>query len=307
LLLGRSERVHYVLGGRAVTRFAAGLLAALRGKRVVLRVGGESLRRTGLEGGPLERWMIRFAVRRAAAVIGVNEEICALARSLGARPERVHHIPGFIPPPNTGASDTVAPEPVRLFAARHRPLLVSGGQIAGPGERDLYGVAQLLELMPRVLAAFPQAGLVFFAYQVRARGDAPHEELVAEVRRRGLADSILVHPSEGQFWPVLKLADLMVRPTLTDGDSNALREALHLGVPAVASDCAPRPAGTHLYATGNAAELAQVVTRLLSAPAVRAAAADVREANKNGDRVVALLQSLAREPMTSSAEPSSAQ
>ncbi len=307
LLLGRGEPVHYVLGGRAVTRFAAGLLAALRGKRIVLRVGGESLRRTGLEGGPLERWATRFAVRRAAAVIGVNEEICALARGLGARPERVHRIPGFIPPPETGES---APELVRLFAARRRPLLVSGGQVAEPGQRDLYGVMQLLDLMPRLLASFPRAGLVFFAYQVRPRGDAPHEPLAAEVRRRGLGESILVHPSEGQFWPVLALADLMVRPTLTDGDSNALREALYLGVPVVASDCAPRPAGTHLYRAGNAVELAEVVTRVLSAradqappagapatdaPAARPPAADARAAHENADRVVALLQSLVRE------------
>jgi glycosyltransferase involved in cell wall biosynthesis len=303
LLLGRSEPVHYVLGGRALTRFAAGLLGALRGKRVVLRVGGESLRRTGLVGGVLGRWATRFAVRHASAVIGVNAEICEVARALGARPERVHHIPGFIPPP-AGAGAGEVPAAIRRFAEDHEPLLVSGGQIARRGEPDLYGVGHLLDLAERVRAQFPRAGLVFYAYQVRAGDEELWRDLAAEVVRRGLGAVVLVHPSQGEFWPVLRLADLMVRPTTTDGDSNAVREALFLGVPVVASDCAPRPAGTVLYPTGDAEGLARAVVDTLARPGSDLSSrghedaegdAEVNaegDAEGNAEAIVALLRSL---------------
>jgi glycosyltransferase involved in cell wall biosynthesis len=296
LLLGRSAPVHYVLGGRALTRFAAGVLAAARGKQIVLRVGGESLRRTGIAGGPMARWATRFALRRAAAVIGVNAEICGVARTLGARPERVHHIPGFIPPPNDREGHV--PAEIRRFAEDHRPLLVSGGQVPRPGERDLYGVGSLLDLMPRVLTDHPRAGLVFYAYQVRAGEESLWHDLASEVARRKLEDAVLVHPSAGEFWPVIGLADVMLRPTATDGDSSAVREALYLGVPVVASDCAPRPAGTVLYPTGDREGLASAVVNVLSRPGRDSTPGKRDRAGENAEAVVALLRSMLRVPQS---------
>ncbi len=261
LLLGPGERVHYVLGGRATTRFAASWMGRLRRRAVVLRVGGESLRKTGLEGSWLERWMTRYAVRRASAVIGVNAEICDVAKRLGADPVRVHMIPGFIAPTDDGAH---APESVQRFAARCNPVLVSGGQIPAPDEDDIYGVDLLLDLMASLRPTHPQAGLVFYAYQIRTLGEEPLRLLQAEISRRALGDCIHVHPSDGEFWPVLKLADLMVRPTRTDGDSSAVREALHMGVPVVASDCAPRPESAVTFRSGDGGDLAHTVVRTLA-------------------------------------------
>jgi glycosyltransferase involved in cell wall biosynthesis len=290
LLAGRGERLHYVLGGRASTRFAAGLLAATGRARVVLRVGGESLRKTGVEGGVLQRWMTRFAVRHASAIIGVNPEICELARRLGARPERVHHVPGFIAPRDDGRRPPMA---VERFARDHSPVLVSGGQIPAVGEPDLYGVGLLLEMMARLRESYPRAGLVFYAYQVRTRSEEPYQRLSEDVARRGLGDCVYVHPSEGEFWPVLKLADLMVRPTTTDGDSTAVREALHLRVPVVASDCAPRPEGVVVFRSGDDGGLLAAVGQVLrELPRRPADLGSTAEEEDNGARIVEVFREL---------------
>ena len=49
------------------------------------------------------------------------------------------------------------------------------------------------------------------------------------------------HVKEGPFIPVLRLTDVLLKPTNTDGDAISVREALYLGVPVVASDVVERP------------------------------------------------------------------
>ena len=57
--------------------------------------------------------------------------------------------------------------------------------------------------------------------------------------------------------------DLMVRPSTTDGDSVAVREALWCGVPVVASDCVRRPPGVIVHRTGDAEDLRAKVSYAL--------------------------------------------
>jgi glycosyltransferase involved in cell wall biosynthesis len=62
----------------------------------------------------------------------------------------------------------------------------------------------------------------------------------------------------------MRRCDLMVRPTTSDGDSNAIREALHLNLPVVASDCVQRPDGVITYPMQEDHALAATVTRVLN-------------------------------------------
>jgi glycosyltransferase involved in cell wall biosynthesis len=48
---------------------------------------------------------------------------------------------------------------------------------------------------------------------------------------------------------------VFVRPTLKDGDSISVREALVLGVPVVASRVGSRPPGTILFHPGNVEDM----------------------------------------------------
>jgi glycosyltransferase involved in cell wall biosynthesis len=63
---------------------------------------------------------------------------------------------------------------------------------------------------------------------------------------------------------VMARSRAFVRPTRADGDSISVREALALQVPTVASDAAPRPEGTHLFAAGDVDDLVRAVEDALS-------------------------------------------
>jgi glycosyltransferase involved in cell wall biosynthesis len=56
-----------------------------------------------------------------------------------------------------------------------------------------------------------------------------------------------------------------LRTTLYDGDSVAVREALHLGTPVIATDNGMRPEGVHLIPIHNADALVNAVARIAAA------------------------------------------
>jgi glycosyltransferase involved in cell wall biosynthesis len=57
--------------------------------------------------------------------------------------------------------------------------------------------------------------------------------------------------------------DLFVRPTNTDGDSVSIREALHLGLPVVASDAVSRPEVCSIFATRDMDDFERAVRHVL--------------------------------------------
>jgi glycosyltransferase involved in cell wall biosynthesis len=63
---------------------------------------------------------------------------------------------------------------------------------------------------------------------------------------------------------LMSVSDVFVRPTLEDGDSTSVREALSLGVPVVASRIGTRPAGAILFQPGNVGEMLSKVELALA-------------------------------------------
>jgi glycosyltransferase involved in cell wall biosynthesis len=254
LLFGPCEPLHYVFSDRTSARFGASLLV-LRGVKVVLRIGGDSLARAASSRSVIERCMIRFAMRRVSAVVGVSEQICSLARQLGAK--RVIHAPGFIP--EVCESNTLPDEVASFLNARTGPVLLASGEARDRGEEDLYGAYALLDVLDRL----PDVRLVFYAYRI-SLGETPQKHLSEEIRRRGLQSRCLLFCSTTDLLPAMLNCDVMVRPTLSDGDSNSIREALHLGLPVIASDCVKRPDGVVTFPTGDLAGLQDAIARVLN-------------------------------------------
>lgn len=253
LLLWRSEPLHYVLSDATSARFAAACLSFFGRSKVILRVGGASLEQAAASCSLIERAMVRFAIRNASAVIGVSEKICALATALGAK--RVMHVPGFIA---CDFEDKPLPEEVSEFLnAGAGPVILASGEVQSM-EDDLYGAYSLLDLLERI----PDLRAVFYAYRITLDA-APQELLAKEIKRRGLQARFLLFRSATDLVPAMRHCDLMVRPTTSDGDSNAIREALHLNLPVVASDCVNRPDGVIIYSVRDRDALAATVVKVL--------------------------------------------
>ncbi|MBV8857702.1 MAG: glycosyltransferase family 4 protein [Acidobacteria bacterium] len=270
LLTLRYDVAHLHVGGRLSPRLAilALLAGVLPGRKAVLTFhsGGYPSSPEGRAARP--RSLRGFALRRLDAAVAVNEEIAAWFRQVGVEAERVRLICPYALPSGPLAAEP--PEPLRSFLERHSPLLVSAG-----GLEPQYDLPLQIEVLGHLREKFPRAGLVLLG-----AGEL-HEELRRRAAEKPYGEHVLLCGDVGREVALRVIADsdLMLRTTLYDGDSIAVREAIHFGVPVVASDRAPRPAGVRVVPAQDLARLREAAEQCLSNDARRPPAAGPGEEN----------------------------
>jgi glycosyltransferase involved in cell wall biosynthesis len=252
LYFWKTPHVHYVLTVRSSIRFLATLAGVIRKKKVIIRIGGASIYKGLYKGALIDHFFTQFAVKHAAAIIGVNKDICQLAISLGANPKYVRHIPGFIPPSTDGAS---IPEYVRKFYLDKAPKLLITGRIADYNQKDIYGIRNMLDVMEPLLKDFPEAGLLIVAQNNDIKDRYSIERLRKEIKNRAFDSRIMIYHGNVELWPIMTICDIFLRPSISDGDANSIREALFLGIPVVASDSVERPEPVVTFKTGDSVSL----------------------------------------------------
>jgi glycosyltransferase involved in cell wall biosynthesis len=204
-----------------------------------------------LESGAGARSLARVALQPYGRIVCVSERIREAVAALGVEPERLEVGAAYLP---------VAPAPVELpeelagWLTSHRPLLASTLFF-----RPEYGFDVLLEAIDAVRRRHPSVGCLVVG------GGAGESEARAAVRARGLEEHVRLTGDlpHALCLGLIARAHLFVRPARTDGDALSVREALHLGVPVVASDAALRPPGVVLFPNGDAAALAERVDAVL--------------------------------------------
>lgn len=246
LLFGK-EPVIYMMSGRLSAWVMSAMAAAWRGKRVLLRLRNASLP-DWVKESKWKRFWCRYALRRMSAIVCVSQTLADSAIALGVDARRVHHSPGFLPPAHPANRADVNPA-VWTFIERHGPIVSANGKVDWYQGADLYALDHLVELAGRLQPDYPNLGLVICFWDHYPKD----EEYLDKLRRRaaelGVSDNVFFNTRSGQFVPVIHASDVFVRPTNTDGDANSVREALYLGVPAVASDAVTRPDGAIVFRT----------------------------------------------------------
>jgi glycosyltransferase involved in cell wall biosynthesis len=251
-LLTSREPVVYILYVKWQAVLGGWVLSRLRGVRVVLSLQGEAPWLELSQSHPLlHRWIVA-AFERAERVVVASDPLRDHLSTLGDFAGKIEVIPYFIPPLSRPDDEGRVSEEIRKFCADHDPvLLATGGALLRDGTTDLYGIDMTLELVDRLRADHPRIGVLWsFIELIGTRWDY-YEKMKAEVEQHGLGDHWLFSGPQEVFHPVYEIADLLVRPTCTDGDSVSIREALHFRLPTVTSDAAPRPEGAVVFPNRN--------------------------------------------------------
>ncbi len=228
-------------------RVLIGLLGFL-GFKVVLTIHGDSLKNQLDSGNWLRKWLLRFAMRHITHIVCVKDDIRVLLLSLGVKPSRISVINAYLPP--SLSLEVAVPQTIQDFARSHTPLIVANGFEVIPlsKDTDLYGINLTLDLCARLIKDYPQTGCLFFL--ARIGNQEQYETLAAKISQLGLDHCFRFVIGEN-LTPVLSLASLFVRPTYQDGYGISVTEALHFGVPALASDVCEREKGAILFRCGD--------------------------------------------------------
>lgn len=216
------------------------------------------------------RWRAAL-LKRAGKIICVSEQIRESLVELGLPADDCPVIPAFSMEP-----EEARPLPQRLdaFLRAHRPLLVSLGYNFAPH----YGFDLAIGAADQLAGAHPQIGLVIIGGDLHG---ADHRDLLGQFTTATLARVHFTGDLErAQVLAVLTRCDLFLRPTLHDGDSVSVREALALGLPVIASSAARRPDGVTQFPAGDLPGLVTLAEEVLrrrptaASPTVRPAHTD---------------------------------
>jgi len=206
-----------------------------------------------LESAPL--WRRRLAALTCShyrQVICVSAEIGSALLSLGLDSQRMEVLPAFL----STESPEVSLDPGLLaWVGRHWPLFSTVLFF-----RPEYGFDLLVAALVRLRRIYPSLGCLVMG------GGEQRAEAEKRVREEGLEENILlagdVDHDACLAW--MALCDVFLRPTLEDGDSISVREALSLGVPVVASRVGTRPAGAILFHPGDVEDMLAKVEQAMA-------------------------------------------
>ena len=129
--------------------------------------------------------------------------------------------------------------------------------------KDLYGVDQLIKLAEMLKHEKMRVSIIFFIGSL-VNGENKYREYQKLIKAKNLGKYIMLINKQVPFIRIIQECDLIVRPTLSDGDALTIREALHYHKPVIASDIVKRPEGTFLYKTASVNDLLNSVKKVRS-------------------------------------------
>lgn len=225
---------------------------------VTIHSGGLPL--AGMPSG-FKAWMIRTGFNLQAKIICVNRQIAAYLETLKVDGKRIEVISPF--DFNTQHKDEAGEPPpsIRNFLREKRRVICNIGLL-----EPEYELEMVIRVFQRLNREDPESGLILIG------SGSLHKTLDRLIERSGLREKAILcgDLEHGIVLKILAASSCYVRATRYDGDCISLREAIHLGVPAIASDTGMRPEGAVLFPIGDEdallAGLRRVVTQNVIAP-----------------------------------------
>ncbi len=156
----------------------------------------------------------------------------------------------FLPPTEDEklrAKENLPIEIEKFVESKDKLLIVSAWRFVIENGRDLYGLSETIKIFSNTKCLNKSLGLIICI------GDSSFNEfelhsLVQEAE--GIENIVFWFNCEAS-WCLFSKNTVYIRPTLTDGDSISVHEALHFNSKVLASDVVQRPKGCQIYEYGN--------------------------------------------------------
>lgn len=228
LLLRRRFRFHLIDAHFGYPEGVAGALLAmvLRTRFLVTLRGSEQM----FARYRCRRWCLRWALRRADAVVAVSEQLRKFAIEMGAAAARTRTIPNGI---DAGVFHPREREQCRArlgIAPGARVIVTAGELIEAKGHHLVISAAQELLRAGRDVIVLVAGGV--------ARGGRPFErEIRGLIARLGMQQRVrmLGWVDRNSLAETMNAADVFCLASYTEGWPNVVHEAMACGVPVVAT------------------------------------------------------------------------
>ncbi len=205
-----------------------------------------------------------FLLRNVNRHIAVSKEIKNKLLTFNISYNTIKILPGFIPPKFSKSDLLLIPEEINNFIKNHKPIISANAyKIVFYENIDLYGIDFLIKVLNKLKITHPNIGLIIAIPNLNKEDDYYHY-LIDFINNNNLNNNILIYSKQCEFYPILLHTDIFVRPTITDGDSISIREALFFNVKTIASNVVKRPRGTIVINNRNEKELIDLINSIIN-------------------------------------------
>ncbi|NLR82104.1 glycosyltransferase family 4 protein [Chitinophaga eiseniae] len=222
----RHRFVHFHVSN-PLLRCALVTVSTLLGKKVVFTYHGNVGQYSAMK-NLADNWSFRLAYQP----IVLNQKSMELGSRMN---KRTRFIPAFIPP----GQEEVLPAAIKEAVLQQRTRLVCATNASSVSRdkqgREIYQVS----LLVKIFKAWPEACLII------SDPSGSYQRYFAETGEP-LSENIILIDQPHSFFEVLKMSDVFLRITTTDGDSLSVKEALYLKRQVLATEVVNRPAGVQL-------------------------------------------------------------
>lgn len=260
-VIGSDADVVHCISGSHPNLLANGavmFLVRVLGKQTVLSLVGPDVPLAARSGSLAPRVRSGVALRTASLVLACNSDIADAVVTLCYPRSRVELLTNALPEPDPGDGVALGDKDLRDFSAAHEVVIGSiSGWYAHYGSDDLLTAFETLPSGPA------RVGLILL---FKGGGDGAYaRSFRSRVAASPLGAEILLLEALPDTRPFLAAIDVFVRTPLAEGDSMAVREALAVGLPVVATAAGYRPHGVIQYPPGDVDALAAALGRLVTA------------------------------------------
>ncbi len=134
---------------------------------------------------------------------------------------------------------------------------------------DLYGLDMCIDLVKDFVKNEDESIFLIFIVSSLAKGAEKYAAFQKRIQDEKLESGILLAHLDLSFVKLIESADIVLRPTNTDGDALTIREALFLNKVIISSDVVSRPDGTVLFKTRDPDDLLEKVRLSLHTNSVK--------------------------------------
>ncbi|WP_290793266.1 glycosyltransferase [Flavihumibacter sp. UBA7668] len=247
----------FIHSGLNALRFFHILSAKLLGKKVVLTLHAYPEEKSGLN-----RWIDEQFFGWCDAVISVNSEMLQRV-TIPAKKTFVQY--AFLPPVMQEEKELPArvQQLLNEQRAKGKKIIVSNAwRLDRFNNQDVYGVDMCIEAVKNIKEAGERIHFIFNIATIDMFGPA-FEAYQQQIIASGIQDEFSLINEELSFVKLMEQADMVVRPTNTDGDSLSIREAIFLNKPIISSDVVKRPDETILFENRNQEAFEKTLLRVL--------------------------------------------
>lgn len=207
------------------------------------------------------RFFIKRLCQRNIKWIAVSEIAKKELLKLPLNINQIEVIPAFIPKLDNSKNKALIINDLLTFTKKFDKIIVFYAFSLSVDKKDLYGTKEALIMFNElVMNKKNKCGLIFCVSEI----NSDVSNLKQFAKENGIYDKIYwqIGPIEDMY-ELWSISDLYIRPTMLEGDSISIREALHMNLKVVASDVADRPPGVISYKKGNISDFKRKVIKEL--------------------------------------------